>query len=129
MQILRRIFRRYSAPERRKKWRHKEGKTEETGVEGRKAERASGRCSRKEECKSRRKKGTQEREKKGERKNGRKKEHKSGKKERKSRRKREEKQSPGESIRRDLPVVLQVFKSLNTGHVLCTRKGIWCEQV
>ena len=86
MQILRRIFRRYSAPERRKKWRHKEGKTVETGVEGRKAERASGRSGRKRERKSRRKrerksgkKGTQEQEKKGtqerekrERKSGRK---------------------------------------------------------
>ena len=71
MQILRRIFRRYSAPERRKKWRHKEGKAEETGVEGRKAERASGRSGRKRERKSGRKR---------ERKSRRKRERKSGKK-------------------------------------------------
>lgn len=68
---------------------------------------------RKSEREEREKKGTKEQEKKGT----------------KEREKKAEKQSPGESIRRDLPVVLQVFKSLNTGHVLCTRKGIWCEQV
>ncbi|WP_298030632.1 hypothetical protein, partial [uncultured Alistipes sp.] len=66
------------------------------------------------------KKGTQEQEKR---------EHKSGKKGNARAGEKGGKTKSRRSIRRDLPVVLQVFKSLNTGHVLCTRKGIWCEQV
>lgn len=91
MQIHRRIFRRYSAPERRKKWRHKEGKAEETGVEGRKAERASGRSGRKKGTQEREKKRTQEREKKGTQEQEKKGTQEQEKRERKSGRKRKRK--------------------------------------